>query len=171
MGNPWTGLNVFSSGNLKLDLLHNFFLECGARAGKSRVYDMTDDPVARAMIGYLLVRGGVHIVAYAKALEKLTGADVGRILPIPDVSNKKYPEARKLEDEGLHTIMWRFSPTDYKELGAIWNGPHPEDGQELVVRDEMPPGFPYPDLEEEPQLSSPGDIDPEMLAHFAKKLG
>lgn len=32
MGNPWTGQNVFTSGNLKLDLLHNFFLECGARA-------------------------------------------------------------------------------------------------------------------------------------------
>jgi Mn-containing catalase len=32
MGNPWTGANVFSSGNLKLDLIHNFFLECGARA-------------------------------------------------------------------------------------------------------------------------------------------
>jgi Mn-containing catalase len=31
-GNPWNGTYVFSSGNLKLDLLHNFFLECGARA-------------------------------------------------------------------------------------------------------------------------------------------
>lgn len=30
-GNFWTGQHVFSSGNLKLDLLHNFFLECGAR--------------------------------------------------------------------------------------------------------------------------------------------
>ena len=117
------------------------------------------------------MRGGVHIVAYAKALEKLTGADVGRLLPIPNVSNKKYPEAKKHEDEGLHTIMWRFSPTDYTELGQIWNGAHPEDGKELVVRDEMPPGFSYPDLEEEPQLASPGDIDPDMLAHFAKKLG
>jgi hypothetical protein len=28
-GNFWTGQHVFSSGNLKLDLLHNFFLECG----------------------------------------------------------------------------------------------------------------------------------------------
>ena len=170
MGNPWNGSYVTATGNLKMDLLHNFFLECGARANKARVYDMTDDPVARAMVGYLLVRGGVHIVAYAKALEKLTGADVGRLLPIPDVSNKKYPEARKLEDEGLHTIMWRFSPTDYTELGQIWNGTHPEDGAPLVVRDEMPPGFPYPDLDEEPQLSAPGDIDPEMIAHYAKKL-
>ncbi len=171
MGNFWNGSFVTATGNLKMDLLHNFFLECGARANKARVYDMTDDPVARALVGYLLVRGGVHVVAYAKALEKLTGADVGRLLPIPNVSNKKYPEARKLEETGLHTIMWRFSPNDYTQMSEIWNGPHPEDGQELVVRDEMPPGFPYPDLEEEPQLSSPGDIDPEMIKYYAQKLG
>ncbi len=170
MGNAWNGSYVTATGNLKMDLLHNFFLECGARANKIRVYEMAADPTARAMVGYLLVRGGVHIVAYAKALEKLTGADVGRLLPIPDVSNKKFPEALKHEAEGLHTIMWRFSPTDYTQLATIWNGPHPEDGQELVVRDEMPQGFPAPELPEEPQLSSPGEIDPEMLQHYAKVL-
>ena len=62
-GNFWTGQNVFSSSNLKMDLLHNFFLECGARANKIRVYEMVDDPTARQAVGYLLVRGGVHIVA------------------------------------------------------------------------------------------------------------
>ncbi len=170
-GNPWNGSYVTATGNLKMDLLHNFFLECGARSGKARVYEMTADPTARAMIGYLLVRGGVHIVAYAKALEKLTGADVGRLLPIPSVSNKQFPEAAKLEAEGLHTIMWHWSPSDqYTQLAEIWNGPHPEDGQELEVRDEMPPGFPWPDFPEEPQLCAPGDIDPDMLKHYAKKL-
>lgn len=170
MGNPWNGSYVTATGNLKMDLLHNFFLECGARANKMRVYEMAPDPVARAMTGYLLVRGGVHIVAYAKALEKLTGVPVGGLLPIPDVSNKKFPEAMKLEAEGLHTIMWRWSPNDYPELAEIWNGPHPEDGEELEVRDEMPPGFPVPELPEEPQLCSPGEIDPEMLSYYAKKL-
>ena len=34
---------------------------------------MTDNPVARTMIGYLLVRGGTHILAYAKAIEIATG--------------------------------------------------------------------------------------------------
>jgi Mn-containing catalase len=29
-GNPWNGSYVFSSGNLKLDPLHNFYLGCGA---------------------------------------------------------------------------------------------------------------------------------------------
>ena len=104
MGNPWTGAYVFSSGNLKLDLLHNFFLECGARGNKIRVYEMVKDPTARAMVGYLLVRGGVHIVAYARALEKLTGADVGKLLPIPDVSNKKFPEAAAHEEKVLHGL-------------------------------------------------------------------
>lgn len=170
MGNPWTGANVFSSGNLKLDLLHNFFLECGARANKMRVYEMVSDPTARAMVGFLLVRGGVHIVAYAKALEKLTGADVTKLLPIPDVSNKKFPEARIHEEKGLHRVLFQFSPDDYTRAGEIWNGPHPEDGQEVVVKQEIPEGAPWPDLDEEPQLNSPG-VDPEMIMYFANKLG
>jgi Mn-containing catalase len=53
MGNPWNGSYVFSSGNLKLDLLHNFAQRacigktdnaqtfryvCGARLAESRRY-------------------------------------------------------------------------------------------------------------------------------------
>jgi Mn-containing catalase len=34
-GEGWNGSYVFNSGNLVLDLLHNFFLECGARTAKS----------------------------------------------------------------------------------------------------------------------------------------
>lgn len=170
MGHFWTGANVFSSGNLKLDLLHNFFLECGARANKMRVYEMTSDPTARAMVGFLLVRGGVHIVAYAKALEKLTGADVGKLLPIPDINNSKFPEARKHEEKGLHRILYRFSPEDYTRVGEIWNGSHPEDGQELTVSDTIPEGAPWPELDDEPQLASPG-VDPDMIQYFAEALG
>jgi Mn-containing catalase len=170
MGNPWTGANVFSSGNLKLDLLHNFFLECGARANKLRVYEMVDDPTARAAVGFLLVRGGVHIVAYAKALEKLTGVNVGALLPIPDVSNQKFPEAKIHEDKGLHRVLFQFSPADYDRAGEIWNGPHPEDGEPLEFSKEIPEGFPWPDLDEEPQLGAPG-VDPDMIKFFAAKLG
>lgn len=57
MGRPWSGEYVFNSGNLILDLLHNFFLECGARTHKMKVYELTDHPAAREVIGYLLVRG------------------------------------------------------------------------------------------------------------------
>jgi Mn-containing catalase len=169
MGKPWSGDNVFSSGNLKLDLIHNFFLECGARANKIRAYEMVSDQTARTMVGYLLVRGGVHIVAYARALERLTGADLSKLFPIPDISNKKFPEARKLEDQGLHRIMYRFSPHDFQQLGQVWNGPHPEDGSELVVENTIPMGAPPPELHEEPQLTAPG-VDPELIAEIARKL-
>ncbi len=173
-GNPWNGSYVFSSGNLKLDLLHNFFLECGARANKIRVYEMVDDPVAREMVGYLLVRGGVHIVAYAKAIERLSGVDVGKLLPIPEISNKRFPEAAKHEAKGLHQILFQFSPEDYREMGQIWQGTHPEDGSELRVESGFPKGAPPPDLPEEPQLTSPtgpeAEIDPAFLAEMSKRI-
>jgi Mn-containing catalase len=171
-GTFWTGANVFSSGNLKLDLLHNFFLECGARAGKIRVYETVDDATARACVGFLLVRGGVHIVAYAKALEKLTGVDVGKLLPIPDISNKRFPEAAKHEARGLHRILYQFSPEDYPRAGEIWNGQHPEDGSELEVQVGGPEGFDPPDVDAEPQLTAPigPDIDPEMFQDVAARL-
>ena len=58
-GRPWNGDYVFSSGDLVEDLTHNFFLETGARNGKLKVYETVEHPAARALTGFLLVRGGV----------------------------------------------------------------------------------------------------------------
>lgn len=124
-GIPWSGDYVFSSGNLILDLLHNFFLENGARTNKLRVYHMTSNPAAREMLGYLFVRGGVHAFAYAKALETLTGVEMSKMLPIPNIPNAVFPEAKKLIDEGSHRKLYRFSLKDYDEAAAIWNGEAP----------------------------------------------
>jgi Mn-containing catalase len=105
------------------------------RRAKIRVYEMVDDPVAREMVGYLLVRGGTHIVAYARALEELSGVPVGKLLPIPDISNKRFPEAMKHEAKGLHQVMYRMSLDDYREITQIWRGLRPEDGSPLRVVD------------------------------------
>jgi Mn-containing catalase len=173
MGDFWSGSNVFSSGNLKLDLLHNFFLECGARANKMRAYEMVSDPTAREMVGYLLVRGGVHVVAYARAIEYLTGVEVSKLVPIPELSNKAFPEAVKFEKNNLHLKLYTFSQDDYQKAGVIFNGPHPEDGKPLEVVFGAPEGFPVPDLEEEPQLNAPGadGIDEDLFKDIAKKMG
>ncbi len=168
MGGAWRGDYVFSSGNLVLDLLHNFFLENGARLQKIRVYEMTRNPVARQMIGYLLVRGGVHALAYAKALESLTGVDVAKMLPIPNIENSKFPEARKFEEAGVHRTLYRFSPQDYQEIGKIWRGPAP-DGGTLQVVDGPPEGGPVPVLPDVPEEFAPG-VDPEVLADLARRL-
>lgn len=55
----------------------------------------------------------------------------------------------------MHLKLYSFSENDYKQSGLIWNGPHPEDGQECVVVEGAIPGHTSPDLEEEPQLNAP----------------
>ena len=89
-----------SAGNLKMDLLHNFFLESGARMGKVRVYEATQNPVAREMVGYLIVRGGVHQEGYAKAFSDLSGVDITKLLPVPEISSTRFPHAKKFMDKG-----------------------------------------------------------------------
>jgi Mn-containing catalase len=112
-------------------------------------------------------------VAYAKALEVLSGVDVGKLLPIPDISNKRFPEAKKHEAKGLHRVMYRMSLDDYREISQIWKGPHPEDGSELRVVDGPPEGAPVPAHPSEPQLGSPlgpDGIDPDLLKDVARRL-
>src|SRR3954467_1650970 len=159
-GRPWNGDYVFSSGDLVEDLTHNFFLETGARNNKLKVYEMVDHPAARALTGYLLVRGGVHQVAYARAIENLTGADLSKMFPTPRIPTEKIPECKPHIKRGEHKKLYRFSPSDYLELAAVFNGPHPETGEQLTVIDDAPEGFPAFDLPAQEGVFAP-DYAPE----------
>jgi Mn-containing catalase len=168
-GRPWNGDYVFSSGDLVEDLTHNFFLETGARNNKLKVYEMVDHPVARALTGYLLVRGGVHQVAYARAVEKLTGADLSKMFPTPRIATEKIPECKPHIDRGDHLRLYRFSKEDYQELPAVFNGPNPETGEDLVVVEQAPEGVPPRDLPAQPAVFAP-DVDPQEIAGIAEEL-
>jgi Mn-containing catalase len=168
-GKPWNGDYVTSTGDLVEDLTHNFFLETGARNGKLKVYEMVDHPAARALTGYLLVRGGVHQVAYARALENLTGADLTKMFPAPRIPTDKIPECQPHIKKGEHKKLYRFSPSDYLELAAVFNGPHPETGEDLEVVDQAPEGFPPFDLPAQEGVFAP-DYEPDEIAEIARKL-
>jgi Mn-containing catalase len=170
MGKPWNGDYVFASGDLIEDLTHNFFLETGARNNKLKVYEMVDHPAARALTGYLLVRGGVHQVAYARALENLTGANLMKLFPSPRIPTDKIPECQPHIKRGEHLKLYRFSPSDFQEIQAVFNGPHPETGEDLFVAEEThPEGVPPFDLPSQPAVFAPGP-DPDMLADVSAKL-
>src|ERR1700709_2664482 len=126
MGKPWSGDYVNATGDLIGDLTHNFFLETGARNNKLKVYEAVDHPAARALTGYLLVRGGVHQVAYARALENLTGAKMEKLFPTPRIPTDKIPACQPHIKRGEHLKLYRWSQDDFKELSAVFNGPHPE---------------------------------------------
>jgi len=168
-GAPWTGDYVFSSGDLIEDLTHNFFLETGARNNKLKIYEMCDHPAARALTGYLLVRGGVHQVAYARAVENLTGANLMKLFPSPRIPTDKIPECQPWLKKGEHLKLYRFSPNDYREIVAVFNGPHPETGEDLVVVDEAPEGAPWNDLPAQPAVFAPSAA-PEEIVEIAQKL-
>jgi Mn-containing catalase len=130
---------------------------------------MVEHPPARALTGYLLVRGGVHQVAYARALENLTGADLMKLFPSPRIPTEKIPECKPHIERGDHLRLYRFSPSDYQELAAVFNGPHPETKEELVVFDEAPEGVFPRDLPPQPAVFAP-DYAPEEISEIATKL-
>ncbi len=169
LGQPWRGDYIFNSGNLVLDLLHNFFLENGARTVKLRVYEMTKNPAARRMLGYLFTRGGVHAHAYALALEKLTGVDMKKMLPIPAIEGVEIPESQPFIAEGMHRRLYRFSPSDYKEVGLIWNGTTLDGKEPLEVMDGPPTGGPQYEMEGISEAFIP-EYHPEEIFEMAQKL-
>ncbi|HUA75823.1 MAG TPA: manganese catalase family protein [Solirubrobacteraceae bacterium] len=170
MGKPWNGDYVNASGDLIQDLTHNFFLETGARNNKLKVYEMVEHPAARALTGYLLVRGGVHQVAYARALENLTGVDMMKLFPSPRIPTEKIPECQPHIERGEHLRLYRFSPGDFQEIAAVFNGPHPETGEELHIAEEPhPEGAPAFDLPPQPAVFAPGAV-PGEIEEIAAKL-
>jgi Mn-containing catalase len=170
MGKPWNGDYVNATGDLIGDLTWNFFLETGARNNKLKVYESVDHPAARALTGYLLVRGGVHQVAYARALENLTGSKMEKLFPSPRIPTDKIPECKPHIKRGEHLKLYRWSPDDFKELSAVFNGPHPETGEELEVAEELhPEGALANDLPPQEAVFAPGP-DVGEIEEIAQKL-
>ena len=171
-GASWNNDFVTTTGNVVVDLLHNFHLECGARLHKLRVYETLTDPTGREVCGYLLVRGSVHAHSYALALKKITGVSLEKMLPTPNIDLSKIPECQKYLDEGSHRRLYTFSPSDYKEMAGIWTDEHalPGDPQgELEVIDGMPEGGKIHQLTGIPSAFTP-DYAPEEMFEIAQKL-
>ncbi|GAA0601277.1 manganese catalase family protein [Craurococcus roseus] len=172
-GLSWNKDFVTTTGNVVVDLLHNFHLECGARLHKLRVYETLSDPTGREVCGYLLVRGSVHAHAYALAIKQITGADITKVLPTPNIPLGKIPECQKYLDEGSHRRLYRFSPDDYREMAGIWgNGETALPGDppgELEVVDGMPEGGKIHDLTGTASAFTP-DYAPEEMFEVATKL-
>jgi Mn-containing catalase len=97
-----------------------------------------------------MVRSAVHAHAYGLALKHLTGVDMTKMLPVPNVPGDKVPEARRFTQEGAQRRLYRFSPNDYAEISAIWgNGEQALPGDppgKLEVVDGHPDGGKIPEL-------------------------
>jgi Mn-containing catalase len=172
-GLPWNGTFVTTTGNVIMDMLFNFHLECGARIHKLRVYETMTEPTGREVCGYLLVRGSVHAHAYALVLKKLTGVAIEKMLPVPNIDLGRIPECQKYLAEGRHRWLYTNSPSDYTAMAGIWgNGatalPVDPPG-ELEVVEGVPDGGKIPDLNGLASAFTP-EYAPEEMFEIAQKL-
>ena len=132
---------------------------------------MVEHPAARALTGYLLVRGGVHQVAYARALERLTGADLMKLFPSPRIPTDKIPECQPHIERGEHLKLYRFSRGRLPRGRAPCStGRIPETGEELVVADE-----PHPERRARARPAAAAgrvrtDYAPEEIGEIAQRL-
>ena len=115
------------------------------------------------------MRGGVHQEAYAKALSDLSGVDITKLLPVPEIRSDNFPHAKKFMDKGFHRFLYKFSPEDYNQIGEIWNGLQVDTGEPREVVNDIPEGGSVPDLNPAPPLYAPG-VNEEDIAEIARRL-
>jgi Mn-containing catalase len=97
---------------------------------------------------------------------------VGKLLPIPDISNKRFPEAKKHEAKGLHQILYRFSPNDYRDCRRSARATTRRMARRCAWWTARG-GRRRADAPEEPQLASPiglDGIDKGMLQEMATRI-
>jgi Mn-containing catalase len=114
----------------------------------------------------------VRAHAYALALKNLTGVEIEKMLPTPNINLEKIPESRPYLENGSHRRLYRLSPDDYQEMAGIWGGEQALPGDppgELIVVDGPPEGGKIPELEGTPSAFTP-DFDPAELYDIATKL-
>lgn len=52
--------------------------------------------------------------------------DLMKLFPTPRIPTDKIPDCKQHVERGDHLRLYRFSPSDYQELPAVFNGPNPE---------------------------------------------
>ena len=169
----WNADMVTTTGNVIVDLLHNFHLECGARLHKLRVYETLTDPTGREVCGYLLVRGSVPRPRLRPGAEEDHRRGAGEVPPDAQHPLGRIPECQKYLESGSHRRLYTFSPSDYQEMAGIWGGGEgalPDDPPgELEVVEGMPEGGKIHDLTGVPSAFTP-DYAPEEMFEIAAKL-
>ena len=135
-------------------------------------YESLTDATGREVCGYLLVRGSVHAHAYALAIKNLSGVEIEKMQPTPNIYLGNIPECQKYLSEGSHRRLNTFSPDDYKDIAAIWRDgemalPGDPEG-ELEVVEGMPEGGKIHQLTGVPSAFTPDYASEEMMEIAAK---
>ena len=80
-GVPFSGAYVVGSGNILADMYTNVGAESTGRALATRLWEITDDPGMKDMLGFMIARDTMHQQQWLAVIEELGGM---KSLPIPN---------------------------------------------------------------------------------------
>lgn len=70
-GNPWTAAYISANADLTVDLRSNMAGECRAKIGYENLMQLTDDPLVKETLGFLMTREVTHFQQFEAALESI----------------------------------------------------------------------------------------------------
>lgn len=70
-GNPWSGTYISANGELTVDLRSNMAGECRAKIVYENLLQLTDDPLVRETLKFLMAREVTHYQQFEAALETI----------------------------------------------------------------------------------------------------
>ena len=90
-GVPFSGAYVVGSGNILADMYTNVAAESTGRALATRLWEITDDPGMKDMLGFMIARDTMHQQQWLAVIEELGGY---QSLPIPN----SFPQMDKYKE-------------------------------------------------------------------------
>jgi Mn-containing catalase len=139
-GVPFSGAYVVGSGNLVADMYTNVAAESTGRALATRLWEMTDDPGMKDMLGFMIARDTMHQQQWLAVIEELGGYNA---LPIPN----SFPQSKENQDFSYAFISPNIDGTG-TPAGRWTQGPSIDGKGEFKVLKAEPYG-------DEPKLAPP----------------
>jgi Mn-containing catalase len=90
-GVPFSGAYVVGSGNILADMYTNVAAESTGRALATRLWELTDDPGMKDMLGFMIARDTMHQQQWLAVIEELGGHSA---LPIPN----SFPQSKENQE-------------------------------------------------------------------------
>ncbi|HKF83604.1 MAG TPA: manganese catalase family protein [Solirubrobacterales bacterium] len=143
-GNPFNGSWVVATGNLGSDMLANVHAEASGRLLATRLWEMTDDPGMKEMLGFLIARDTMHQNQWMAVLEEQK--DMG--LPVPP----DFPQGEEKQEFAYEFFV--HSDGEVPEDARWTSGTSVDSKGEFSVREAEPMG-------EVPKLA-PAESRPEL---------
>lgn len=140
-GVPFSGAYVVGSGNILADMYTNVAAESTGRALATRLWEITDDPGMKDMLGFMIARDTMHQQQWLAVIEELGGTSS---MPIPN----SFPQLEKYKEFEYAFISPGINEASTPASGRWTHGPSLDGKGEFHVLKAEPYG-------DEPKLGPP----------------